>query len=163
MLIAILMFIFSKFLPLMFFGQIWSYGLDFFKLTRISWRGKLLYAYYISEVYFFKILFIHIFWAKFGPKIWRNLNWLKLGTGVHCYMLISISMFIFSKFLSAYFFGQFWSQNLKFSKLIWIWWRGTLQYAYYNFDVYFFQKFCHSYNFGQIWSQNLVLSQLPGI
>ena len=33
-------------------------------------------------------------------------NWLKFGTGVDCYMLISILMFIFSKFLSFIFFWK---------------------------------------------------------
>ena len=35
------------------------------------------------------------------------------------------------------FFGQIWSQKLKFSKLTEIWYRGTLLYTYYDFNVYF--------------------------
>ena len=68
MLIAILMFIFAKFLSPMFFGQIWSHNLDFFKFTKISLRGTLLHAHCSFNVYFFKILLFHIFWANLVPK-----------------------------------------------------------------------------------------------
>ena len=58
-------------------------------------------------------------------------------------MFISILIFNFSKFLSFILFGQIWSQNLKFSKLTEIWYRGTLLSAYYDFyyNVYFFKGF----------------------
>ena len=56
-------------------------------------------------------------------------------------MLITILMFIFSKFSQSYFFAQIWSQNLKFSKLTEIWCKGTLLYVYYDFNVYFFKSF----------------------
>ena len=72
----------------------------------------MLHAYYGFNVYFFKILSIHIFWANLVPNIWSSSNWLKFVTEVDCYMLISILMFIFSKFL-----GQIWSHNLKFYKM----------------------------------------------
>ena len=54
-------------------------------------------------------------------------------------------MFIFSKFIlySFIFFGQIWSQNLKFFKLIEIRYRSRLVYAYFDFKL-FFQNFCHS-------------------
>ena len=68
MLISILMFIFPKFLSFMPFWQIWSHNLDFFKLTDILSRGVLLYAYYVWNVYFFKIIFIHIFWVNLVSK-----------------------------------------------------------------------------------------------
>ena len=88
-----------------FFWQIWSQiWSSLSKLTEILYRGTLLYAYYNFNVYFFKILFIHIFWLKFGPKIWSSLNWQKFCTGVHCCLLITILMFIFSKFFSFIFF-----------------------------------------------------------
>ena len=48
-------------LPKVFFGQIWSQKLRFFKLTEIWYRGTLLYAYYDFNVCFFKILFIYVF------------------------------------------------------------------------------------------------------
>ena len=34
----------------------------------MSYRGALLYTYYNFNVYFFKILVIHIFWANLVPK-----------------------------------------------------------------------------------------------
>ena len=65
-------------------------------------------------------------------------------------------MFFFQKFLSLRFFGQIWSQNLKFSKLTEIWYRRTLLYAYYDFDVYFSYFFVSHIFWGrQIWSHNL--------
>ena len=53
MLITVLMFIFSKFFLIIFFEQIWSQNLKFFKLTEIWYRGRLLYAYFDYNVYFF--------------------------------------------------------------------------------------------------------------
>ena len=32
-------------------------------------QGYIAYAYFDLNVYFFKILFIHLFFGKFGPKI----------------------------------------------------------------------------------------------
>ena len=55
-------------------------------------------------VYFFKNIFMHIFLGKFGPQLWRSPNYWKFGTGVHCYMLITILIFIFPKFWSLTFF-----------------------------------------------------------
>ena len=55
-------------------------------------------------------------------------------------MLITSLMFIFSNFFSFIFFGQMWSQNLKFSKLTEIRFRGTLLYAYYDL-MFIFPKF----------------------
>ena len=46
---------------------------------------------------------------------------MKFRRGVHCYILITALMFIFSKFFSFKFFGQIWSQNLKFFKLTRTW------------------------------------------
>ena len=86
-------------------------------LTEICYRGTLLYANYNFNVYFFKIIFIHIFLGKFGSKIWSSSNWLRFHTGVHCYELITTLMFIFSMFLPFIFFGLIWTQNLKVSKL----------------------------------------------
>ena len=108
---------------------------------------------------FFRNSFHSYFLGKFALKIWSSSNWLKIGTEVDSYMLISILIFIFSKFLSFLFFGQIWSQNLKFSKLIEIWYRCTLLSAYYDFNVYFFKIFV-IHIFGQIWSQNLKFSKL---
>ena len=68
MLNAVLMFISSRFFSFMFFGQIWSQNQKFFKLTKIWYRGRSLYAYFDFNVYFFKIFVIHIFWANLVPK-----------------------------------------------------------------------------------------------
>ena len=68
MLNTVLMFIFSRFFSFIFFGQIWSQNQKFFKLTKIWYRGRSLYAYFDFNVYFFKIFVIHIFWANLVPK-----------------------------------------------------------------------------------------------
>ena len=67
MVISILLFVFSKFLLFIF-----SSG----KFGPKIWRSSnwlkcctgVLYAYYNFNVYFFKILIIHIFWANLVPK-----------------------------------------------------------------------------------------------
>ena len=110
------MFIFPRFLSLMFFGQIWSHNMDFFKLTEISLRGTLLYVYQDSNIYFFKIFVSHIFVDKFGFKIWSFLNWLKFRTLLYRYYDFNV-YFIFFNCCHSYNFGQIWSQNQMFSKL----------------------------------------------
>ena len=122
-------------MPLKFLKVNLVQNLKFTKLTEILYRGTLLYAYYDFNVYFFK------YFVKFGPIIWISSNWLKFCRGVHCYMLITVLIFIHSKFFSFILFGQIWSQNLKFFKLTKIWYRGRLLYAYVDFDVYFFKGF----------------------
>ena len=83
-----------------FFEQIWSQNVKFFKLTEIWYRGRLLYGYFNFIVFWFFSKFLSFIFSlgKFGPKIWSSWNWLKCRTGVHCYMLITILMLIFSKF-----------------------------------------------------------------
>ena len=81
---------------------------------------------------------------------------MKFGTEVHSYMLISILMFIFSKILWFIFFEQIWTQNLKFSKLTEIWYRGTFLYVYFDLNVYFFKIFV-IHILAQIWFQDLKL------
>ena len=61
--------------------------------------------------------FWHCFQGKFGPIIWISSNWLKLGTGVNCCMLIRILSFL-SKVCYSYNFEQMWSQNLMSSKIL---------------------------------------------
>ena len=105
---------------------------------------------------FVPILHLIVFFWKFGSKNWSSPNGLKFGTEVHCYILFSNVMFIFSKFLPFIFcFGEICYQNLKFSKLTKIWYRGALVYAYYDFNVYFSKIFAVHVFFGQIWSNNL--------
>ena len=134
------MFIFPKFLSLTFFGQIWSQNLKFSKLTETWCRGTLLYAYYDFDVYFCKIFSFKL------TDIWYR------GRLLYAYFDFNVYFF---KILSSIFFGEIWSQNLKFAILTEIWYRRTLLYAYYDFNVYFFQIFCQSYFFGHIWSHNL--------
>ena len=117
MVITILTFIFSKFLSFIFLGLSWSQNLNFSKLTEICYRVTLLYAYYDFNVYFFKIFVSHSFSGKFVPIISSSTKWLKYRTGLHCCMLITILMFISSKFSHSYNFGQIFSQNLMLSKL----------------------------------------------
>ena len=54
------------------------------------------------------------------------------------------------------FFGQIWSQKLKFSKFTKIWYRGILLYPYFDFDVYFSEIFVINIYLGKfgpkIWS-----------
>ena len=87
---------------LVFVGQIWSQKLRFSKLTKIWYRGTLLCTYYDFNVYFSKIFVTQLFWANLVPIF----KVLKFDTGVHCYMLITISMFSFSKFCHSHDFGQ---------------------------------------------------------
>ena len=116
----------------MFFGQIWSKKLKFYKLTEICYRGILLCPYFKFTFYFSKILWSIFSWSKTEVlQINQNL--------VHCCMLISILMFIFPKFLSFMPFWQIWSHNLDFFKLTDILSRGVLLYAYYVWNVYFFK------------------------
>ena len=60
------------------------------------------------------------------------------------------------------FYGEIWSQKLKFSKLTEIWYRHKLLYPCFKFNVNFL-NFFHSYFLGQIWSQNLKFSKLTEI
>ena len=71
-LICNLMFTFLKFLSFILFWQIWSQNLKFFKLTKIWYRGRLLYSYFDFDVYFFKLFVSHIFLGKYGLKIWSS-------------------------------------------------------------------------------------------
>ena len=120
MLISILMFIFSKFLSFIFFGQIWSQNLKFSKLTEIWYRGTLLYAYYDFNVYFSKIFVTHLFWANLS----HNLDFFKLTKNfvegnIAIYLLQFYCLF-FQSSLHSSFLGKFgpktWSSSncLKF-------------------------------------------------
>ena len=67
----------------------------------------------------FEILFFNSFSCKFfeklGPSILCSQNWFKFNTEAHCYIQITILIFLFSKFLNCS--GQILSQNLLLSKL----------------------------------------------
>ena len=97
--------------------------------------------------------------GKFSHKNWSSPNWLKSGTDINCFILVSNSMLIFLIFFHSYFLGQIWSQNLKFSKLTEIWYQGTLLYVYHNFSIYFCNIFVVSSFFGKS-GTNLVPNSL---
>ena len=139
--------------PKVFFGQIWSQKLKFSRLAKIWCRGILPYPYFDFNVYFSKIFVIHIFWGKFGPKIWSFPNKLKFDTGVHCYMLIAILMFSFSKFCHLYNFGQIWAKSnwLKFDTkahcymlIMVLMWNFSKYLPFENFWGKFHPKICCS-------------------
>ena len=112
------------------------------EVLQIDWnlvRSRLPYAYFEFNVYFIKILLIHIFGANLVPKIWNSSNSLKLGTEVDYHVLISVLMFIFSKLFSFIFLGQIWSPNLKFFRLTAVSYRGRLPFTYFELNVYFFK------------------------
>ena len=97
--------------------------------------------------------------GKFSHKNWSSPNWLKSGTDINCFILVSNSMLIFLIFFHSYFLGQIWSQNLKFSKLTEIWYQGTLLYVYHDFNIYFCKIFV-LHNFGGKFGSNLVPNSL---
>ena len=101
----------------------------------------MLHAYFIFNVYFFKILFIHIFLASLVPKsevLQINWNLVQAYIAIYCYMLIMI--WIFSKFFVIYIFGGIFGPIIVLQN-DWNIVIGTLLYAYYNFNVYFFKSF----------------------
>ena len=63
--------------PSVFLGQIWSQKLKFSKLTKIWYRGTLLYPYFKFNVYYFQNVCHSHFLGKFGHKNWSSLqiNW----------------------------------------------------------------------------------------
>ena len=94
-----------------------------------------------------KYSFLKCFLCKFGPKNWSSPNWLKSGTDIYCFILVSNLMLIFLIFFFTHFLGQIWSQNLKFSRLTEIWYQGILLYVYHDFNIYFCKIFViHSFS-----------------
>ena len=55
------------------------------------------------------------------------------------------------------FFGQVWSQKLKFSNLIKIWYRRTLLYSHFEFNVYFSKIFVTHIFWGKFGPRSEVL------
>ena len=115
-----------KILVIHIFGS--KFVLKFFKLTEIFYRGILLYAHYNFNVYFSRFFVIHIFWANLDPKsgVLQLTNWLKFDARAHCYMVITVLMCNFLKYLPFIFFlGKFHpkincsSYWLKFNIKIW--------------------------------------------
>ena len=88
---------------------------------------------------------------------------MKFGTGEHCYMLITILMFIFPKFLSPMLFGQIWPQKkLGFLQIDCNIIEGYIVICLLQFQ-WFFSEFFSFICFGQIWSQNLKFYKLTKI
>ena len=72
------------------------------EILQIDWnfvQGYIAICLYDFNVYsIFQKFLSFICFDKFSSKIWSFPNWLKVYTGVHCNMLITVLMFIFSKF-----------------------------------------------------------------
>ena len=96
--------------------------------------------FWIQCLFFQKHFHAHFLGQIWSPIVTFSKYW-KFGTGVHCYMLITILIFIFPKFWSLMFFWEIWSRDPDSSKLTEILLRGRLIYAYFNFDIYFFKIF----------------------
>ena len=115
-------------------------------MTEIWYIGRLLYDYFDFNIYKSEVL---------------QINWNLVAAGVHYCMLITNLMFIISKLFSFIFFGLIWSQNLKFFKLIEIWYIGRSLYAYFDFIAYFFKFFVIHIRSGKvgpkIWSYSNLL------
>ena len=115
-------------------------------MTEIWYIGRLLYDYFDFNIYKSEVL---------------QINWNLVAAGVHYCMLITNLMFIISKLFSFIFFGLIWSQNLKFFKLIEIWYIGRSLYAYFDFIAYFFKFFVIHIRSGKvvskIWSSSNLL------
>ena len=109
MLISILIFFFffkKRSFSFICFGQILVPKSE---VLQVNWN---LVQRYIAicllhfNVYFFQNSFHLYFLGNFGPEIWSSPSQLKFSTGIHCYMLITIVMFVFfSKLLLFIFLG----------------------------------------------------------
>ena len=154
--------------PKVCFGQIWSRKLQFSKLTKICYRGSLLYPFFefnieFSHSYFFLASFV------------QNLKFSKLteiryrGTLLYAYYDFNI---YFPKILLKKFFGNVLGKLAPKSEILQIDWnfvQGYIAIYLLQFKCLLFQMLfnfkllfiillqtnvycCHSYNFGQIWS-----------
>ena len=105
------MFIFPKFLTITFF---WANLVPKSEVLQIIWnlvQGYIPICLFRFWCLFFRNFCHSYFLDKFDPKIWRFPGKLKVDTGVHCYMHITILMFSFSKFCHSYNFGQIWAKS----------------------------------------------------
>ena len=100
------------------------------KTTENTWKNRIIVLFYLYSI-------LKFFLGKFSLKNWSSRNWLKSGTDINCFIFVSNSMLFFLFFFHSYFLGQICSQNLKFSKLTEIWYKGTLLYVYHDFNIYF--------------------------
>ena len=104
--------------PKVFFGHIWSQKLRFSKLTEIWYSHTLLYSCFEFNGNFLKKFFAHIFWCKFGPKIWSSQSlteiWYK---GTLLYVYHDFNIYFCKIFVIHSFLGRFGS-NLVPNSLI---------------------------------------------
>ena len=82
------------------------------KLAESTQKLPAIFCYLLVKINYSQVAFVLIFHpktflGKFGPKNLSSRNWLKFGKGVHCYMLVTVLMFIFFKFFSFIFLGNF--------------------------------------------------------
>ena len=81
------------------------------------------FEYLLLEISYSQVAFVlihnikelKVFWGKFDPKKWSSPNWLKLGVGVHRYMVITILAFIFFKIC---FIHIFWANLVPKSNVL---------------------------------------------
>ena len=101
MIITILIFIFFR---IFFIHIFWVNLVPQAKVCQINWN--LVQAYIAVWFLRFSCPFFQYFrqsyFLKFRLKIWSFPNWLQFCAGVHCYLLITNVMFIFSKFCHSY-------------------------------------------------------------
>ena len=101
------------------------------------------HSIFLLKITYSQVVFVLILHPKVFPGQTSS-NWLKFGRRVDCYMLISILMFIFSKFLS---FIIFWKSLVSKSEVLQINWNLVQAYiAIYFFKIsvshiFFFDKF----------------------
>ena len=93
------------------------------------------------------------FWANLIPKTEVSPNWLKSGTNIHCFILVSNLMLFFKVFFfSLIFLG-------KFRPKIWSYIQGILLNVYHNSSIYFCKIFV-IHSFLDIFGSNLVPNSL---
>ena len=120
--------------------------MKFSKLVTVWYRHTSLYPYFEFNVHFFKFFIIHIFFSKFGPKIWTSPSWLKFGTLLYGYFNFSVNFFkIFVMFFLANLF-------LKFELLQFNW---NLVQGYIAICLLLIASF-----YGQILSEDLTFLQI---
>ena len=152
MLIATLMFIFSKIFSYIFFGLIWSQNLKFFKLTEIWYRDSLPYTCFDFIVFFQNFCHSYFLWENSVPQNQKFAKLNEIWSRVTQYMLILTLTFTFSNFfpfIFMYFFHSYIEVLQIDKKLV----HRQITICLFPFHCLFFHFFCHSYLFRQIQSQ----------
>ena len=100
-----------------------------------------------SQVVFALILHPKVFLGEnlvpqtFSKMVPSSPNWLKYGTGVHCYIFISNLMLIFSKYLSLIFFWANLVPKFEVFQIEWNFVQGYIATCLLRFSCLFFQNF----------------------